>query len=299
MLQAGVNLKGPGYRNGKEIEMPANFFGKFLLQENALTIDQLESALAHQEQNNRPIGELAVGSGYMTSAQVEQVIGAQRRSRLRFGQLAVEMKMLSRSQLEKLLLSQSQNRYFLGEALVDLKILKSETVDGYLKAFTKAQQDKKDQLGQALASMAEKDCLVVLMEVVVEYFNRMGCRVKIDGLLSHSPANGWNDGHMFFADHIIDQAGHSFSLMFPAASFDRITGTFLNRQGQQFTSEEKNDFLDQMVFNINYIFCRELSSQGRNCRCGASGSVKTGHRIIAIIKIDTVYQVSVYLGYYG
>lgn len=279
--------------------MSANFFGKFLLRENILTVAQLESALAYQKQNNRPIGELAVGAGYMTKAQVRQVLHAQRSSRMRFGRLATEMGMLSEAQLEELLLSQSQNRYLLGEALAELKILTSQTVADSLKAFLKAQQKKEDQLSQALAVLAERDYLVVLMEVVVEYFNRMGLRSKVDGLMTRIPANGWNDGHMFFADHLIDQTRHSFSLMFPFSGFEQISGTLLDCQGRHLSLEEKNDYLDQMVFNINYIFCRELSSQGYNCRCGASGSIESGHRIIAMIKIDTVYNASISMGYYG
>ena len=57
--------------------MQASALGQALLEREALTPEQLENALTHQADDNRPLGEILVEQGYVHFSVVLEILGEQ------------------------------------------------------------------------------------------------------------------------------------------------------------------------------------------------------------------------------
>ena len=69
--------------------MYAQFFGNYLLSQEAVTKDQLIQALQKMSSTQIKLGTLAIHAGYMTASEVDRIIIEQTRQNRRFGELAV------------------------------------------------------------------------------------------------------------------------------------------------------------------------------------------------------------------
>jgi CheY-specific phosphatase CheX len=115
--------------------MGVKFIGQFLLEQGAITREQLLLATNLQEQRNRPLGVLAAEKGYLTPAQAERINREQQTTDRRFGELALGMGLLTEAQIKDLLDTQKSTRIRIGEALVELGALSAAAFDQQFAAF--------------------------------------------------------------------------------------------------------------------------------------------------------------------
>lgn len=97
-----------------------SFLGRFLVEQGAITEEQLADGLRYQRENNRRIGEVAVDRGMLTPEQVRDICGRQDADPRLFGDLAVDERQLTRRSLNDLLFFQKIHHTYLGEALLVL-----------------------------------------------------------------------------------------------------------------------------------------------------------------------------------
>jgi hypothetical protein len=95
-----------------------SFLGRFLVEQGAVTEEQLEDGLRFQHEHNRRIGEVAMDRGVLTPEQVLAVREKQRHDPGLFGDIAVRQRSLSRRELDELLFLQKVQHTYLGEALL-------------------------------------------------------------------------------------------------------------------------------------------------------------------------------------
>lgn len=115
--------------------MGVKFIGQFLLEQGAVTREQLLLATNLQEERNRPLGVLAAEKGYLTPAQAERINREQQTTDRRFGELALSMGLLTDAHIKDLLDTQKANRIRIGEALVELGAMSAAAFETHFAAF--------------------------------------------------------------------------------------------------------------------------------------------------------------------
>lgn len=99
--------------------MYTQFFGSYLLQNNAITKEQLMSAIAKLSDNRIKIGTIALTKGLMTASEIDECLFVQTRENKRFGEIAIERGYLSEEQVKDLLDEQVSDYVLLGQILVE------------------------------------------------------------------------------------------------------------------------------------------------------------------------------------
>jgi hypothetical protein len=95
-----------------------SFLGRFLVEQGAITSEQLEDGLRFQRESNRRIGEVAMDRGLLTPEQVLEIRQRQQEDSRLFGDIAVGARRISRRSLDDLLFFQKVQHTYLGEALL-------------------------------------------------------------------------------------------------------------------------------------------------------------------------------------
>lgn len=120
--------------------MAARFFGQFLVEEGAITSEQLREALDLMDADYEKLGELAIKQGYLSEAEVTRLHREQRYVDLPFGALAVKRGALTEDQVDSLLTIQRASRLRIGDALSKLGFLTDDEIETRFKSF-KFEQD--------------------------------------------------------------------------------------------------------------------------------------------------------------
>ncbi len=120
--------------------MYAQFFGSFLVQQHAVTPDQLADAIARLGQARIKLGTMAMHKGYMDAGRVDEVCMEQTRQDKRFGEIAVEMGYLTQEQVSDLLQSQTPDYLLLGQNLVDTNALTNADLERFLASYQQKAQ---------------------------------------------------------------------------------------------------------------------------------------------------------------
>lgn len=95
-----------------------SFLGRFLVEQGAITEEQLADGLRFQRESNWRIGEVAVERGVLTPEHVRAICEKQRDDPRLFGDIAVGERQLTRKTLDDLLFFQKIQHTYLGEALL-------------------------------------------------------------------------------------------------------------------------------------------------------------------------------------
>lgn len=95
-----------------------SFLGRFLVEQGAVSQEQLEDGLRFQREHNRRIGEVAMDRGVLSADQVLAIRDRQRMDPRLFGDIAVGERQMSRRALDELLFFQKVQHVYLGEALL-------------------------------------------------------------------------------------------------------------------------------------------------------------------------------------
>ena len=89
--------------------MFSQLFGKYLVEQKALSDDTLKNILKEQEGTRVRLGTIAVADGLLTEAQADEINHLQTQMDKRFGDIAVEQKYLTENQVSTLLIKQGNS----------------------------------------------------------------------------------------------------------------------------------------------------------------------------------------------
>lgn len=115
--------------------MSVKFFGQFLIERGEIDAGDLRGALDLMEEENAPLGEIALRRGLLSQDDVGRINRAQRGNDRPFGELAVDLGLLDAGQLEEVVRAQQEARLLLGEALVRLGRVDTQRLPLLLDAF--------------------------------------------------------------------------------------------------------------------------------------------------------------------
>ena len=103
--------------------MFAQFFGSYLLNNKAVSNEDLLEAISRLKKARIKLGTLAMHRGFMTAKEIDEVCMMQSREDKRFGEIAIARDYLTDSQVEELLKAQNPDYLLLGQILVDMNVL--------------------------------------------------------------------------------------------------------------------------------------------------------------------------------
>ncbi len=112
--------------------MYSQLFGSYLLRKEAVTPEQLASAISEVKHAHIKLGTLAIHQGYMVASEVDEVCFLQTREDKRFGEIAVDRGYLTDEQVHELLLAQTPDFLLLGQCLVDNGALTNGDLEKYI-----------------------------------------------------------------------------------------------------------------------------------------------------------------------
>ncbi len=112
-------------------------FGQYLLKQGLIKPGDTINARVMQLRNNRKIGDIAKGRGWLTDKEIDRILIIQEETLDKFGEIAVKEGVLTEAQIEELLQLQKDSYLFFGEALVQLGVISEEDMKKHLKLFNK------------------------------------------------------------------------------------------------------------------------------------------------------------------
>lgn len=118
------------------------FFGQFLVQNQVINLQELNSAIQFMRKNNPRVGDLAVQREYLRPQQAQELHREQRSVDMFFGDLAVHRGLLTQAQLDELLEEQKARRIRLGDAIVVLGFSTVEKIEDIARAFHQYLKDQ-------------------------------------------------------------------------------------------------------------------------------------------------------------
>lgn len=126
--------------------MLSQLFGKYLVEQKALTDDTLNNILKEQEGTRVRLGTIAVADGLLTEAQADEINHLQTQMDKRFGDIAVEQKYLTENQVSALLKKQGNSTMKFYQLLTDMAGLSLSKIDEYMNGFKNANGFTDDEL---------------------------------------------------------------------------------------------------------------------------------------------------------
>ena len=115
--------------------MFSQLFGKYLVEQKALSDDTLKNILKEQEGTRVRLGTIAVADGLLTEAQADEINHLQTQMDKRFGDIAVEQKYLTENQVSTLLKKQGNSTMKFYQLLTDMAGLSLSKIDEYMNGF--------------------------------------------------------------------------------------------------------------------------------------------------------------------
>ena len=116
-------------------------FGKFLVDEGIVKVEDVMQALTIQRERGESFGRICMRLGKLSVAQVFEVLNLQVDApKEMFGELCVEMGYLSTDDVSEVLQCQQISRPPIGEILVEIGSLDSETLDEAVASFDVVQR---------------------------------------------------------------------------------------------------------------------------------------------------------------
>ncbi len=254
-------------KQGQDGQDYGKFFGQYLVDQGAITWDQLKKAIALQQENNLLLGTMAKNKGYLSQSQLEFVLDKQKKINKKFGQIAYEKGWLSQEQINELLQEQSKNHCFLGQALTRLGYLDSSAIHLHLENFRQLEQSRDEKLLKTIDQLDRPIQVQSAVNLTKDLFYRNGFMIKAFEVNSEIPQN--MDGECFLAaqkgkNHRINYFG---LLLSPGLISLMAQGNLCsphNIKGE----DQKLETVSELIFNLNYMLCRELREEGLKLKPG-------------------------------
>ena len=133
--------------------MFSQLFGAFLLEQNVITKEMMDSVLAEQTDARAKLGTIAVAAGYLTNTQVEEIHHLQAQQDKRFGDIALEKGYLTMKQLMEILDQQGNAFMKFLQILVEKDCVPVSEIDAYLSEF----QERKGFSDQDMKALKKDD----------------------------------------------------------------------------------------------------------------------------------------------
>ena len=133
--------------------MFSQLFGAFLLEQNVITKEMMDSVLAEQTAARAKLGTIAVAAGYLTNTQVEEIHHLQAQQDKRFGDIALEKGYLTMKQLMEILDQQGNAFMKFLQILVEKDCVPVSEIDAYLSEF----QERKGFSDQDMKALKKDD----------------------------------------------------------------------------------------------------------------------------------------------
>jgi len=119
--------------------MNIKFFGQYLLDRGAVSVEQLLKAVELQESVNLKFGQTALALKLFSESDLTRIHEAQRSEDLKFGDLAQKLGILDQAQVGQILVQQQRYHLRIGDALVRTGALDAEELPGLLEEFRNSQ----------------------------------------------------------------------------------------------------------------------------------------------------------------
>lgn len=162
--------------------MFAQFFGSYLLNNKAVSNEDLLEAISRLKKARIKLGTLAMHRGFMTAKEIDEVCMMQSREDKRFGEIAIARDYLTDSQVEELLKAQNPDYLLLGQILVDMNVLTNAQLE---ELFLKYQNETEiydmdmesqanfDQLMKKFLLVSERQMPTELVNYLKLFFNNL------------------------------------------------------------------------------------------------------------------------------
>lgn len=162
--------------------MFAQFFGSYLLNNKAVSNEDLLEAISRLKKARIKLGTLAMHRGFMTAKEIDEVCMMQSREDKRFGEIAIARDYLTDSQVEELLKAQNPDYLLLGQILVDMNVLTNAQLE---ELFLKYQNETEiydmdmesqanfDQLMKKFLLVSERQMPTELVDYLKLFFNNL------------------------------------------------------------------------------------------------------------------------------
>lgn len=162
--------------------MFAQFFGSYLLNNKAVSNEDLLEAISRLKKARIKLGTLAMHRGFMTAKEIDEVCMMQSREDKRFGEIAIARNYLTDSQVEELLKAQNPDYLLLGQILVDMNVLTNAQLE---ELFLKYQNETEiydmdmesqanfDQLMKKFLLVSERQMPTELVDYLKLFFNNL------------------------------------------------------------------------------------------------------------------------------
>lgn len=119
--------------------MFCQLFGKYLVQLNVLSEEELGDIVKSLRDTHVKLGFLAIAEGYLTETETKEINRLQATEDAKFGELAVEKGFMTQAQLDKLLSMQEEDYVKFIQILCEDKGLFLAEINGYIEDFKKRQ----------------------------------------------------------------------------------------------------------------------------------------------------------------
>jgi CheY-specific phosphatase CheX len=237
----------------------ATFFGQYLLQEGAVTSEQLLRAVQLQAGKHLRLGELAVAAGLLTLDQMGELLREQRSVDKRFGELAVAHGYLTLVQVKELLAKQRVDQQALGEVLVKMAALSEAKLKEHLSAFELAQQTA-GPLGLVvkIPHGAEFSELAMLTGTLMQ---RCACVLSKPGVAVPGPVN-FDRAFLQVQVSLVGQLRGRYILRFSKNLALQLAIGMGNRQAQ--TDQELVDAASEFANVVAGNFCARVASRNQS-----------------------------------
>ncbi len=114
-----------------------SLFGQYLVEQQKITLDQLNEAVNYQRQHNPAFGEICVEAEILSQADVDDILRELHayRGRMLTGEIAVFLGKLTQQQVIEVLDCQRDVNLQLGDALVALGLMPEADIEAELETF--------------------------------------------------------------------------------------------------------------------------------------------------------------------
>ena len=115
--------------------MFSQLFGKYLIEINVISQEELDGIIKSLRDTRTKIGFLAIAKGFLTETETNEINRLQGLEDAKFGDIAVSRGFLSESQLEELLKMQDDDNVKFIQRLSEEKEISVAEINGHLEDF--------------------------------------------------------------------------------------------------------------------------------------------------------------------
>lgn len=156
-----------------EPQVSVQFLGQFLVSQGHVNREELEAALDFQEENNLPLGALALSKGLLSERQLLIVHAQQMNTEDRFGEVAVRRGFLTRHQLDELLREQKEARVLIGDALVRAGAVDADTLAVAVQQYRVVQERAQEQVEAEMRLLPDAHLISPAIQLTTRLLLRM------------------------------------------------------------------------------------------------------------------------------